>query len=445
MALSRKTKNILAILTALAAFAVPTLGAPYLYNRLHTPTLYSVKDPGRPLPPSEVRKLIPAPMPRIVELWNRYVRGEKKTAGSPVSKSNAEFKRELLDMLAAKKDLRHTDAAFRQTCEFLQGTNDVKGFDEVRAFFVGDEPEAQIARSAVDRYQLVTRIKKAIAEKNDAELQACGDELERFAADDRLGADIFPELNRYLDPAEEYSRELLFQYRKKIKDGFLKGNVKDRAAAPELADVGEPKLELRKIGGSYAWFDQNSLNVPEDLAFHFYVSKIAELNNMAAKLESDPSNESSKELLEATRKAIHEAKRRQASSIRIADWERRKAIEELCAELVNARDAGGLKALDEELAKKNYGAFCPFVKAHLSLVNFRTHGEDEQGPAVHEIVAWAIKETDQSLLVDGLKTFSQEEKIAVQLRGNLQNANEPWRRRLVWLMDSNGQNRAKEN
>ncbi|MBQ3822309.1 MAG: hypothetical protein II807_04595, partial [Thermoguttaceae bacterium] len=75
------------------------------------------------------------------------------------------------------------------------------------------------------------------------------------------------------------------------------------------------------------------------------------------------------------------------------------------------------------------------------LVNFRTHGEDEQGPAVHKIVAWAIKETDQSLLVDGLKTFSQEEKIAVQLRGNLQNANEPWRRRLVWLMDSNGQNR----
>ena len=153
----------------------------------------------------------------------------------------------------------------------------------------------------------------------------------------------------------------------------------------------------------------------------------------------------SKELLEATRKAIHEAKRRQASSIRIADWERRKATEELCAELVNARDAGGLKALDEELARKNYGAFCPFVKAHLSLVNFRTHGEDEQGPAVHEIVAWAIKETDQSLLVDGLKTFSQEEKIAVQLRGNLQNANEPWRRRLVWLMDSNGQNRPKEN
>ena len=47
----------------------------------------------------------------------------------------------------------------------------------------------------------------------------------------------------------------------------------------------------------------------------------------------------------------------------------------------------------------------------------------------------------KSLLVDGLKTFSQEEKIAVQLRGNLQNANEPWRRRLVWLMDSNGQNR----
>ena len=89
MALSRKTKNILAILTALAAFAVPTLGAPYLYNRLHTPTVYSDKDPGRPLPPSETRKLIPAPKPRIVELWNRYVRGEKKTAGSPVSKSKS--------------------------------------------------------------------------------------------------------------------------------------------------------------------------------------------------------------------------------------------------------------------------------------------------------------------------------------------------------------------